>query len=1050
MPPISKVSVLLNGGIDEQASPELAGPVASQGASITLRASNNTRLSTERGTCTRAPSVSLCASSDSPIHGMVSCSAGRNTVAWCRAGVQASKILASDGTSSSAGAGDLLSSLNGYYQSCYLPAQITAAGAIPSVAATSPPATCFDPTNQWYWTAYYGLPADGTNTSRIYVTITDTEGGVIVPATVVDVFPGTTNGWLGITAHGTNGVMLWTQVTNAISWGKLIRTGTSVSILGGSTSNTPVAPTTDATPAAVISGLLIDSAGAIDTTFQDYAYLVSSQPLFPNNGYVTKVNILTNAHTSSIYVGALAGDGSASVALCKSGSSYYLGVGFHATTLDTTTMTTLNPSTMAPLTLASAAGAVDRIRDTAAQFLLTTGVSGNRLVVATSAADGSFSDTTYAFCGTFFYTMLLGSSAMSTFANVPWTAIRSHGSTVKFSATEQYPVFDLVPYYGEFNESPLEGDYVLDPSAVLYLVGGQTLASPVARFGCVRGNIAPIRVANPIAMPHGCTSVGTKVRCTYLKDIVGSSGQEDYPARYVEIDFTPFQPAVAQDKDGVAMVAAALPVQWDGTEVVELGGPLFQPKLRVIESGGSGTAYPAGAYQFSTYFSWTDAGGLEHRTAPVLQNHTSVGGSPQTYTTLPVSLRNGVTQVLPDALLFVSELNGATQYLLPDRPFSVGGVLQDDDVSDPDSSRKQLYTTLEINQEQGPQPPPPAHDICIIGDRCWILDAEIRSRVVHSKRRVSGRGFEFHPAYEILLPSGAGKTTAVREWQGSTIVFCEFAIYQIAGEGPDNLVGNPSGGTFSKPIQVAAVGCANRLSVLVTPKGILFQRDNDVMLFTGGEPQPVPGIQPDSDITGAVLLRDDDEAVLVVNGSAKVWNYLLNRWTSWELPSIVYTHTLSYDPSKALLGMQAGAPTLYMLDSDIDGSTEMSWETDWMILGGDFQDSVTLHEMLFSARHSSTHGVRVELYTNYDETGDAGTYTTWTWTAAEITTQIGSIGRYTLHMSPGRQDTKAIKVRVTEIETSEDRAGMRPICLTFRFAVNGQVHENARIQGSYK
>lgn len=1046
--PSNKVSVLLNGGLDEQAFPELAGPIASQGASITLRESNNTRLSTHRGTCTRAPSVAQTASNYAAIHGVVSCAAGRNSVVFARQGEPRSFVLASDGTYSSPGAGGLLSPINGAAQNAYLPCQITNAGAIPSVSAVAPPATCYDPTNQWYWTAYYGLVADGSPDLRVYVAISDADGGVVCPPSVVGTIAGGTNGWLGITAHGSLGVRLWVQFANSIYWATLVRTQTRVSYDGAGLSHLAVTSLTDDTAAAVVSGMLLDENGAVDATHQTYAYLVSSAPLFPNNGQLTRVDISSGATVVDVFIAALTGDGSASVCFSKIAGNYRVGVGFHATTLNRTTMAILNTGA-SRLNFDDTIDAADRVRDCAVQFLQGT---DNRLVMVTSVVDGTFSNPIALIpTGCQFWSMVVGTSTMVQDALVPWMALRSHGTALRFSATEQYPLFDLVPYYGVLNETPVDGDYVLDPSIVLYLVGDQNLYSPVARYGCVRGNIAAAQVALAVALPHGLTTVGTKVHATYLKDIVGSSGQEDYPARFVEIDFAPFQPPVAHDKDGVAMIAAALPAQWDGVEVVELGGPLFAPKLRVEEAGGSGPAYPAGDYSMSVYFSWTDAGGLEHRTAPAGELHTSVGGSPQIYATTPTSLRNGVRQVLPDLLLFASAVGpGATQHLLPERGYNTLGVLLTvGDPSLPDVSRQNLYSSGTAGEPQTPQPPPPAQDICIIGDRCWIIDQEIRSRVVHSKKRISGRGFEFHPAYEILLPSGSGKAVAIREWQGSAIVFCEFAIFQISGDGPDNLVGNRSGGSFSKPQQLATVGCANRESVLVTPKGILFQRDDDVMLFTGGEPQAIPGIQPATEITGAVLLRDYDEAVLLIAGEAKVWNYSLNRWSTWDLANLTYAHTLCYQPNQALFATATATPTIHLLDSDVEGDTEMSWATDWVVLGGDFQDSVTVEEVIYSARRESTHGCSVDVYTQYDESGTFG----WTgrdFTAAEITALAGTIGRYTLHVHPQRQDTKAVKVRITETETGEIRTGMRPICLTFKFKVTGQVHENSRIQGSNK
>jgi hypothetical protein len=50
------------------------------------------------------------------------------------------------------------------------------------------------------------------------------------------------------------------------------------------------------------------------------------------------------------------------------------------------------------------------------------------------------------------------------------------------------------------------------------------------------------------------------------------------------------------------------------------------------------------------------------------------------------------------------------------------------------------------------------HDIAVVGSRAYAIDAEIRSRMMVSKTRIAGKGFEFAPALEINFPSSAGPT----------------------------------------------------------------------------------------------------------------------------------------------------------------------------------------------------------------------------------------------------------------------------------------------------
>lgn len=1043
-PPQNKVSILLNGGVDEQASPELGGPIAQQGASAVLRSSLNTRLSTLRGTCTRAPMVYNRGDLAGSSHGVVSCAAGRNSVAFTRAGVATSKVLSTDASPSGAGAGSLLSTLDPTTaQNAYIPGQITRAGAIPSVSALSPPAVCYDPINEWYWTTYYGKPDDASGDARVFITVTDADGAVVVPATLVGTFSGINNGWLAITCHGASGIRLWYQTGNSIAWGEVVRSGNTVSL--PFSFNIAVAPSTNDTAACVVSGMLLDADGAVDSTHEAYAYIASSQPSFPDNGRVTRVNINTNATNAINFVGALDGDGAASVTFVKVGSTYHVGVGFHAYTGDVTKAAVLHVTTLVSTASADDGGTgSDRDADIAVQFL-STPVSGSALMVVKSLFDGSLSATTLSVNGCNIYSLPLATSTLTPRGVLPWCVLRSHGAALRFSATELYPIFDIVPNFGTDAETPLDPDYVLDPSVVMYLFGSLTHFTPVARYGCVRFNLAPALIAPAEALPCGTAAVGTKVYATYLKDIVGSSAQDDYPARFVEVDFAPFQPPVAHDKDGVAMIAAALPVQWDGSEVMELGGPLCAPHFRIDETGGTGPVFPAGDYTFGAVYTCTDAGGLEHRSTPTTLLHTSVGGSPVLYASTAMSMRQGVTQAPMDLTLYCSETDGPTQHLLPDRPYAYVGVLNTlQSISLANVSRKHLYTRGAVHEEQPAQPPPPAQDICIIGDRCWILDAEVRSRIVHSKQRISGKGFEFHAVYEVLLPSGAGRTVAIREWQGNVVVFTEYAIYGISGDGPDNLVGNPSGGSFSAPQLLATVGCSSRESVISTPKGILFQRGNDILAFAGGEPTAVMGVQPSAQATGVVLLRDYDEVSFLVDGQWKVYNYAVSRWSLWDAPTDAsFVHVLAYDPSNAIVVTSDETPTIYRLDADAESTTaHMSWTTDWMVLGGDFQDSVLIQQIVLSARRAGAHGCTIDVYTNYDESTPT---TTVEWLPGVLTTP-----RYDLFVQPRNSPTRAVKIKITETQLGEGSSGMRPICLTLLWALEGALQERARIPGTYK
>jgi hypothetical protein len=1063
---MSKVSVLLNGGVDEQASTELGGPVASQGASLTLRASRNTRLSERRGTCVRAPYQSEGSSlSGGEVHGMVSAAAGRNVVTFRRPGQTGNSVLTAEGIIGLPGTGQLVSPLDPTLpQNSYIPCQITRAGAVPSAASLNYASTCLDHTTGYIWTAYLAYTKDGSiGGGDVFVTVSDQDGAVIAPPVVV-FRNGATQPWLGLTAHGASGVRIWYSLNTQLMSAALTLVDTVVvsgTVMFALTINAGAAMGID-------TGLTFGADGVADSTFEQYAYVTTERSGAPFEGKVHRIDVNTYAVvTSPATFLSMGGGGSTDIVFEKIDGAHYVGVGWNGYTGDYVAGAILNPTTLAVINFDSTSGGADRFSDTAVQFLSTPAL-GTHLIVANSYTDGSFDSLTYNGC--ILYSLPMTTNVLTQRMYIPWMGLSSTGATIRFADDELYPLFDMVPRYGIDAQAPDHPDHVVDPSVTVYLIGDLTSFTPVARYGCVRFTLAPAYIGLAMPLNNSTLNYGTKLYATYLKDTVGSSLQTDHPVRFVELDFAPFQPPVAHDKDGSAYVAAALPVQWDGTEIVEMGGPLYAPHITINAGAGTGDIYPVGAYSMACVYTWHDASGLEHRTAPAVVNFTGTGTPITVYITGPVSMRDGERQSTLDAFIYTTETNGATAHLLPERPFTFANIVQlAGDLSYPDTALKQLYSRGTANEEQTPQPPPPAHDIAIIGDRCWILDAEMRSRVVHSKHRIAGVGFEFHPAYEIVLPAGAGRTMAVREWQGSVVVFTEYAIYGISGSGPDNLVGNPSGGSFSAPQLLAYVGTTSRESVIQTPAGIYFQRGSDFFVFAGGQPTALQGVQPETPVSGATLLRNQDEVAFLVDGEWKVHNYALNRWTMWDAPALgSLVHPLGFDPGATLIvgsndpDVEGDPPqTFYSMDAEtLSYDADMSWETDWVVLGGDFQDSVLLHETIFSARWGSAHGITVEVFTNYEESESSTGYTSRSWTETEILGLLGGYDRYTLHVSPQRQDTKAIKVRITEAAPLADpevpydewpvRHGVAPICLTFRYTVQAQVHEASRIQGSYK
>ncbi len=1070
---IQKVSFLLNGGQDEQSAPELGGPIAAQGGSLTLRESLNTRLGQIPGSCTHAPSaVQTTSFTTTPGYALIPAEAGKNTLVVTPPRLQ-SRVVDASGLTGVTGAGLTISDLpNVQRPGAYIPARISAAGAVPSCQSATPPAVCATTTgDNLVWVAFV-KPHPESGDPQLFLTASFADGSVCAPAIYIADLPSAYEPWYALTSHHSHGVRLWYRedattltIKSALCTGNLISTATLASFV----------PIEWTVPPHVVTCAIPEYGGVVDATYAAYAVLAttsSTQIVARTINVVT--GVITYTHTIPSVVSSPQ-DVAIGFGSYGSGGTY-VGIGLVNAASMYSYQLGWTPTSMSAGGVFNVAGVFNTI---AIQWYRTTVSVG---FVAAVSHDEPF-DNPAAYAGTKLYYTVFGDPAEY---DLPWQRLYSKGSTVKLAPGEVYPIFDTVPCYSNAPELPDSPNYPLDPAVTAYLVATPTNVVPVARFACPRASLSPVRVdptaafvgaETPVPAPvrqsaAECISAEgpTQVRFHWLKDILdfataeartgetpGNGEETSYPARFTQISFTPVQPSIAHDKSGTALVAGALPVQWDGEAIVEIGGPLFTPKL-AVNTFGIGPDYPAGAYRFGCHWEWYDAAGLLHRSAPAIINwETDVPAKPYLIASAPLGFKDGQLRSAPKLVTYASPTDA------PATLHRLGGVTYKGEYSYdqtlvplPETSRQVLYTDGSLSQQQPPLPPPPTRDWTIVGDRIVGIDDEVPNRIFYSKRRISGVGFEFSPFYEFLLPSGVGDALAVREWQGTIVIFCERAVLQVGGDGPDNLVGNPSGGAFSPPVRVGSVGCTNRRSVLTTPKGILFQRDTDILSFSGAEPVLVPGVQV-SNVTGAYLLPDQDEAVFVLGAAQKAYNYRLGRWTTWNITESDAPEFVAQVPwanNQAILGTKESTKIDIRLVDGLGTSTtgSMRWTSDWIVLSGDFQDRVNLQWLVFSARRLSAHGLKIEVFTNYDERTFVDVATTpntteVNYSSAEISAWAE---RYTVRVDPLRTFTRAVKFRITESRPGGSVEGVLPICMSLYFRVEGNYHEDMESPGAHR
>lgn len=1019
-----KISILLAGGVDNRSLDELVAPVLSPGAAPALKRSENTRLSVRPGGVVRAPLFTTVQTlaAGVKVAGAMSSATGKRSIFCCLPNTSAiyQRVLADAGRKS---IGTAYLSDNG--RAAYaLPCQVVESSPIADRSGTQH-ALSYNTTSTELWTVWIER-VSGASYLTAHVESTD---GIRLSQTsaVAVTSPATFVPWVGLTSHGANGNRAWyVNSAGAVCYRSLSIVNNTISF---------GAEVSIATPGSATAGIAVCRIG------DGGAALVSSDTTAAD-GVTRLVDINTGGiYGQAIAVNALLGGGTCAVASTTLAGGARIASAFSSVTAGTATAR-LYSDFLVPISTSAAMTCTARCTVTFEQ-----GGSAEFVVMAAEHTDP---------------TPLRPALTISAFAVATGTlhassyaigfALGGHAGSWSTHATHREAIVPVVPRWGTTSTAPGGANFVDDPAIELWrkvALGSSSVV--IARFGVVRGTLSPAEVDWQTHLSSSAFLVlGDDLHCAYrVQDSYDSTTDRTGRKTVVRIGSANRLP-VTHDRDGCSFIAGALPLQWEGKSLAELGGPLHAPKLLATVAGGA-PILAAGTHSYMVVATWRDASGLLHRSKP---------------SAIASGVTDGATQRVNLAakdqdLLLQQSISASSNY----RPYRTtyryyanvvsGTTFHEIDLGSgtaaPEAStaNAQIYSTGGVGEELLPQAPPPAWDICVIGPRCWIVDAEVRSRVVFSKLRVAGVGFEFAPALELLLPSGAGKVMAVREWQGMPIVLTERAVYQIAGDGPSNTLGG--GGAFSAPVKVSDIGCSNTASVVVCPAGILWQfHDRFVMLGPSGVSY-VATFGCTHDVSAAVALTKYCEVLFfsATVAEVRVYHYDTGKWSTWGSATLADTvqhaHLMPFDQD-AVLTYSETTGVIRRLEANSLSTANMVFETDWVLLGGDFQDHVILRDVIFNGRRVTAHDVQIEILLDYETSAQSGNSRSWT---SATLAAMATDGYFSVRMEPRQQNCRAVKVRVTEtLQEFVTKSGLSPRSLTIVYAVDGLLFEDAFKAGS--
>lgn len=385
---------------------------------------------------------------------------------------------------------------------------------------------------------------------------------------------------------------------------------------------------------------------------------------------------------------------------------------------------------------------------------------------------------------------------------------------------------------------------------------------------------------------------------------------------------------------------------YDGVKAVEHGFHVWPEDITAVPhtTGGS---MADDTYYYQWCYEWTDNQGNIHRSAPSVPVVAVVSGGSGSgsvtlnvpYLRLTYKTQNKVRLVgyrwsvmqpsyyritsitsptlnnpAADSVAFVDILSSA-QILGNDLIYTTGGVIED--IAAPASAAQALFKA-----------------------RVFLVDSEDRNLLWFSKQVIEGVPVEFSDLFTIYIPpsSGArvstGTITALAPMDDKLVIFKQDAIYYITGNGPDNTGSNND---FSDPIFIAStVGCANPDSVVLTPKGLMFQSDKGIWLLsrdlqTSYIGAPVQEFN-DQSVQSAVAIPATNQVRFVLPNNMLMYDYYYDQWGTFSnsgISSVIFQgkHTCVDEFGQITKEL----PGSYL---DISSPVLMSFSTSWLNLAG--------------------------------------------------------------------------------------------------------------------
>lgn len=611
-------------------------------------------------------------------------------------------------------------------------------------------------------------------------------------------------------------------------------------------------------------------------------------------------------------------------------------------------------------------------------------------------------------------------------------------------------------WYGRF---PANSQPVTDVAANYSgNIGTAIVTGPYQRTTTIASS--PAQTVAPRLLPTTGPSsfkIGTKVHVPHRPAVDAAGG-----FAFASLELTARAPgdALHGSFGGVAVSAGGLVQTLDGTASGE-SAIVDRPRVGAIVRSGGGVQidWTDGDYLVTAIFTYRDAFGMVHRSAPADPYRLTVTGAQDTWT-IYYSIATFLDRDDAAIEFYITEPNGTILrrwFTLPASPDTTGGsvagwrsvVVRDagslgvsQALGLPTLDAPTLYTT------GGALPFVPvgsARFALLYRNRLLVGGADDGKSVYYSNEPEAFEAPSFAAGNVIRLEHESG-CTAAGTLNDKLILFSPTGTYAVYGQFRDRF---GAGDALSDPESVHDyVGCDQPASVVSIPTGLLFFATDFRFYLIDERLQLVPvGLRVQELTTaeqgaagfticeGAVHIIEEREVRFYMRQDSAdpkrrivVYNYQVDQWSQDIVHQYRNPGSWGGVCSSRDLGVLVASSSAWAKDDRttyFDATSQwitLTARTAWIQPGGS-QDYARVRYCQFLGRSAAPHDLAITVYTDFDTSSVKGT---GTWTAAQLAPIAATSWPAQVKLQVGSQKTQATQIVIEDAAPIGATTGQGP------------------------